>query len=115
MWMGAVTSGPLPRPFNVSRDNILLAAGLKRSLRPEAQETIMILDWWLSPEVYLRRAPALNEQYRLDVMLKAAAERGVVINIIVYKEVDAALTLNSKVSPYIDTLRLSSPCTQWPC
>lgn len=58
----------------------------------------MILDWWLSPEVYLRRPPALNEQYRLDVMLKAAAERGVRINIVVYKEVEAALTLNSKVS-----------------
>jgi phospholipase D1/2 len=31
-------------------------------------------------------------------MLKAAAERGVRINIVVYKEVEAALTLNSKVS-----------------
>jgi phospholipase D1/2 len=59
----------------------------------------MILDWWLSPEVYLRRPPALNEQYRLDVMLQAAAERGVRVNIIVYKEVEAALTLNSKVEP----------------
>lgn len=57
----------------------------------------MIMDWWLSPEVYLRRPPALNEQYRLDVMLKAAAERGVQVRIIVYKEVEAALTLNSEV------------------
>jgi hypothetical protein len=55
------------------------------------------MDWWLSPEVYLRRPPALNEQYRLDVMLKAAAERGVQVKIIVYKEVEAALTLNSEV------------------
>lgn len=61
-----------------------------------AQESIMILDWWLSPEVYLRRPPALNEAYRLDVMLKAAAERGVRVNVIVYKEVEAALTLNSQ-------------------
>lgn len=42
---------------------------------------------WLSPELYLRRPPAKNEQYRLDRMLKAAAERGVKVNVIVYKEV----------------------------
>ncbi|KOS18345.1 Phospholipase D1 [Escovopsis weberi] len=60
-----------------------------------AQESIYILDWWLSPELYLRRPPSKNEQYRLDVMLKAAAERGVKIYVIVYKEVEAALTLDS--------------------
>jgi phospholipase D1/2 len=52
-----------------------------------AKDTVWILDWWLSPELYLRRPPAQNEQYRLDRMLWAAAERGVKINIIVYKEV----------------------------
>jgi phospholipase D1/2 len=59
---------------------------------PEARESIYILDWWLSPELYLRRPPARNEQYRLDNMIKAAAERGVQVNIIVYKEVTQALT-----------------------
>jgi phosphatidylserine/phosphatidylglycerophosphate/cardiolipin synthase-like enzyme len=58
----------------------------------EARESIYILDWWLSPELYLRRPPSRNEQYRLDNMLRAAAERGVSINIIVYKEVPQALT-----------------------
>lgn len=52
-----------------------------------AQESIWILDWWLSPELYLRRPPAKNEQYRVDRMLQAAAQRGVKVNIIVYKEV----------------------------
>lgn len=47
---------------------------------------------WLSPELYLRRPPSYNEQYRLDRMLQAAAARGVEIRIIVYKEVTAALT-----------------------
>ncbi|TLD16204.1 uncharacterized protein PgNI_01688 [Pyricularia grisea] len=61
----------------------------------EARESIYILDWWLSPELYLRRPPARNEQYRLDRMLHAAAERGVQIRIVVYKEVPQALTLNS--------------------
>ncbi len=60
-----------------------------------AQHEIWILDWWLSPELYLRRPPAANEQYRLDRMLFAAAQRGVQINIIVYKEVTQALTLSS--------------------
>ncbi|KAI6248785.1 Phospholipase [Erysiphe necator] len=61
----------------------------------EARESIWILDWWLSPELYLRRPPSLNENYRLDRMLIAAANRGVKINIIVYKEVTAVLTLCS--------------------
>lgn len=47
---------------------------------------------WLSPELYLRRPPAQNEQYRLDKMLQAAAQRGVRVNVIVYKEVTQALT-----------------------
>ncbi|CCU79269.1 phospholipase D1 [Blumeria hordei DH14] len=62
----------------------------------EARESIWILDWWLSPELYLRRPPSENENYRLDRLLFAAADRGVKVNIIVYKEVAAALTLNSK-------------------
>jgi phospholipase D1/2 len=42
---------------------------------------------WLSPELYLRRPPSKNEQYRIDRMLQAAAQRGVRVNVIVYKEV----------------------------
>ncbi|RDW79250.1 putative phospholipase D (PLD) [Aspergillus mulundensis] len=60
-----------------------------------ARESVWILDWWLSPELYLRRPPAKNEQYRLDRLLQAAAQRGVKVNIIVYKEVTQALTLSS--------------------
>ncbi|OJJ42490.1 hypothetical protein ASPZODRAFT_2119907 [Penicilliopsis zonata CBS 506.65] len=52
-----------------------------------AKKSIWILGWWVSPEVYLRRPPSENEQYRLDRMLLAAAQRGVKINIIVFKEV----------------------------
>ncbi|KAI1081638.1 phospholipase D/nuclease [Whalleya microplaca] len=60
-----------------------------------ARESIYILDWWLSPELYLRRPPSRNEQYRLDNMLRAAAERGVEVRVIVYKEVTQALTIDS--------------------
>ncbi|KAH7369782.1 hypothetical protein BKA65DRAFT_602424 [Rhexocercosporidium sp. MPI-PUGE-AT-0058] len=61
----------------------------------KAQSTIWIQGWWLSPEVYLRRPPSENENYRLDRMLTAAAERGVKINIIVYKEVPQTVHLES--------------------
>ncbi|KAM3564519.1 hypothetical protein MY1884_000719 [Beauveria asiatica] len=60
-----------------------------------AQKCIYILDWWLSPELYLRRPPAKNERYRLDALLKDAAERGVTIHVIIYKEVPAVLPINS--------------------
>jgi phospholipase D1/2 len=58
----------------------------------QAQSQIWIMDWWLSPELYLRRPPSKNENYRLDRMLKAAAERGVKINVMVYKEVEKVLS-----------------------
>jgi len=60
-----------------------------------AKETIYIADWWLSPELFLRRPPAANQEWRLDQCLKRAAERGVEIFIIVYKEVEAAISCNS--------------------
>ncbi|KAK5092862.1 hypothetical protein LTR70_006032 [Exophiala xenobiotica] len=60
-----------------------------------ARQTIWILDWWLSPELYLRRPPARNEEWRIDKVLQRAANRGVKVNIIVYKEVTQVLTLSS--------------------
>ncbi|KAL9008027.1 MAG: hypothetical protein Q9173_006808 [Seirophora scorigena] len=73
----------------------------------QARESIWILDWWLSPELYLRRPPAKYEQYRIDRMLQAAAQRGVKVNIIVYKEVTQALTrkyLSPTVPRYLHSL-----------
>lgn len=60
-----------------------------------ARESIWILDWWLSPELYLRRPPSKNEQWRLDRVLQRAAMRGVKVNVIVYKEVTQVLSLSS--------------------
>lgn len=61
----------------------------------QAQETIYIADWWLSPELFLRRPPHDKQEYRLDQILKRRAEAGVKIYVNVYKEVEAALTCNS--------------------
>ena len=55
----------------------------------------MILDWWLSPELYLRRPPAEHEEYRVDRLLKRKAEQGVKIYIIVYKEVTQSMSMDS--------------------
>ena len=62
----------------------------------KAKETIYIADWWLSPELFLRRPPYYNQEWRLDQVLKRRAEAGVKIFIIVYREVEAAITCNSE-------------------
>lgn len=61
----------------------------------EAQHEVLILDWWLNPELYLIRPGNLHEKWRLDRCLARAAERGCDVRIIVYKEVEKALVLKS--------------------
>ncbi|KAJ2721290.1 hypothetical protein GGI07_004070 [Coemansia sp. Benny D115] len=61
----------------------------------KAMDCIYIEDWWLSPELHLRRPYQLNEEYRLDRLLKRKAEEGVKIYVVIYKEVTVSLTINS--------------------
>ncbi|KAI7776771.1 phospholipase d p1 [Diaporthe eres] len=61
----------------------------------KAKEVIYIEDWWLSPELFMRRPPYYNQEFRLDQILKRRAEAGVQIYIVVYREVEAAITCNS--------------------
>ncbi|XP_072974720.1 phospholipase D zeta 1 isoform X1 [Typha angustifolia] len=63
-----------------------------------AKSEIFITDWWLCPEVYLRRPFHLHESSRLDVLLEAKAKQGVQIYILLYKEVALALKINSVYS-----------------
>lgn len=60
-----------------------------------AKSEIFIEDWWLSPQLYLRRPPKGNEEYRLDRLLKRKASEGVMIYIVLYKNVSVALPLDS--------------------
>ncbi|KAL0087888.1 hypothetical protein J3Q64DRAFT_1735044 [Phycomyces blakesleeanus] len=62
----------------------------------KAKEAIFIEDWWLTPELYLRRPPSKYPEYRVDALLKRKAEEGVKIYIVIYKEVELALTLDSE-------------------
>ncbi|EIW66666.1 hypothetical protein TREMEDRAFT_34686 [Tremella mesenterica DSM 1558] len=55
-----------------------------------AKDRIYIHDWWISPELYLRRPG--DERYRLDNLLKRKAEEGVKIFIIIYNEVSDKTT-----------------------
>ncbi|KAF8253235.1 phospholipase D/nuclease [Wilcoxina mikolae CBS 423.85] len=60
-----------------------------------AKEVVYIADWWLSPELFLRRPPSEAKEWRLDRVLKRKAEEGVKIFVIVYKEIAQALTCDS--------------------
>ncbi|KAJ3856607.1 phospholipase D [Lentinula lateritia] len=55
-----------------------------------AKETIYIHDWWLSPELQLRRPN--KDRYRLDKLLESKAREGVKIFIILYQEVSSRTT-----------------------
>ncbi|KAI9486219.1 MAG: hypothetical protein EXX96DRAFT_626299 [Benjaminiella poitrasii] len=60
-----------------------------------AKECIYIHDWWLSPELFLRRPANEHQEWRLDRLLKRKADQNVKIYIIIYKEVAMALPLFS--------------------
>jgi phospholipase D1/2 len=59
-----------------------------------AREEIYITDWWMCPELYLRR-PTNDLQYRLDKILIKKANEGVKIYILLFKEVTLAIDLLS--------------------
>ncbi|XP_014824684.1 PREDICTED: phospholipase D2 [Poecilia mexicana] len=63
----------------------------------EAKQEIFITDWWLSPEIFLKR-PATDNRWRLDEILKRKAEKGVKVCVLLYKEVEMALGINSDYS-----------------
>lgn len=64
-----------------------------------ARSSIMITDWWFSPEICLKR-PIVDdieqEQSRLDKTLQRAARRGVKIWILIYKEFKYGLNTDSE-------------------
>uniref|UniRef100_A0AAY4EZK6 Phospholipase n=1 Tax=Denticeps clupeoides TaxID=299321 RepID=A0AAY4EZK6_9TELE len=64
----------------------------------EAKEEIFITDWWLSPEIFLKRPVVEGNHWRLDCILKRKAQQGVKIFVMLYKEVELALGINSEYS-----------------
>ncbi|KAI0750490.1 phospholipase D/nuclease [Fomes fomentarius] len=84
-------------------------------LLDKAQEAIFILDWWLTPELYLRRPPAKYPEWRLDRVLKRKAEQGVKVYVIVYKEVTQTMTMSSHhTKQTLDALHPNVACMRHP-
>ncbi|KAG9312443.1 hypothetical protein JVU11DRAFT_6827 [Chiua virens] len=80
-----------------------------------AKDVIFILDWWLTPEVYLRRPPAQNEEWRLDRLLQRKAQQGVKIYVVVYKEVTQTMTMGSKhTKAALEALHPNIACMRHP-
>ncbi|XP_039345964.1 phospholipase D1 [Mauremys reevesii] len=63
-----------------------------------AKEEIFITDWWLSPEIFMKRPVVEGNRWRLDCILKRKAQQGVRIFVMLYKEVELALGINSEYS-----------------
>ncbi|CAN8106450.1 unnamed protein product [Discula destructiva] len=61
-----------------------------------AKDVIYIHDWWLSPELYMRRPPCISQRWRLDRLLQQKASEGVKIFVIVYRNVEAAVPIDSE-------------------
>ncbi|XP_035212682.1 phospholipase D2-like [Stegodyphus dumicola] len=61
----------------------------------KAQEEIFITDWWLTPEIYLKRPTVQGHYWQLDYLLRRKARSGVRIYILLYKELELALGINS--------------------
>lgn len=59
-------------PFDEVRRKLIL---------PSLQKCVYIHDWWLSPELYLRRPG--EAKWRLDNIMKKKAEEGVKFHVIV--------------------------------
>jgi len=80
-----------------------------------ARECIFILDWWLTPELYLRRPPAYHPEWRLDRVLKRKAEQGVKIFVIVYKEVTQTMSMSSShTKKALEALHPNIACMRHP-
>lgn len=83
-----------------------------------AEDVIYIHDWWLSPELYMRRPVNGNQQFRIDRILKERAENGVKIFIVVYRNVantvgtDSLWTKHSMLSLHPNIHLIRSP-NQW--
>ncbi|KZT05728.1 phospholipase D/nuclease [Laetiporus sulphureus 93-53] len=84
-------------------------------LLDSARESIFILDWWLTPELYLRRPAAYHQEWRLDRLLKRKAEEGVRVYVVVYKEVAETMSMDSEHTKHaLEALHPNIACMRHP-
>jgi len=65
-----------------------------------AKDVIHIHDWWLSPELYMRRPAAISQKWRLDRLLQRKAREGVKVFIIVYRNINSAVPIDSTYTKF---------------
>lgn len=65
-----------------------------------AKDFIYIHDWWLSPELYMRRPAAISQKWRLDRLLQRKAQEGVKIFVIVYRNIESAIPIDSEYTKW---------------
>jgi phospholipase D1/2 len=65
-----------------------------------ARDVIYIHDWWLSPELYMRRPAAISQKWRLDRLLQRKAQEGVKIFVIVYRNINTAIPIDSEYTKF---------------
>lgn len=71
----------------------------------EAKQTICITDWFLSPEIYLKRPKEDFPDARLDLTLKRACERGVEVFMILYQGINGiTYHKTERVKQYLHSL-----------
>ena len=66
----------------------------------QAKDVVYIHDWWLSPELYMRRPAAISQKWRLDRLLKRKANEGVKIFIIMYRNINSAIPIDSEYTKF---------------
>ncbi|KAI9798837.1 MAG: hypothetical protein M1825_004960 [Sarcosagium campestre] len=65
-----------------------------------ARDVIYIHDWWLSPELYMRRPAAISQKWRLDRLLQRKANEGVKVFVIVYRNINSAIPIDSSYTKF---------------
>lgn len=65
-----------------------------------AKDFVYIHDWWLSPELYLRRPAAVSQKWRLDRLLQRKAQEGVKIFVVVYRNIESAIPIDSEYTKW---------------
>jgi len=65
-----------------------------------AKDVIYIHDWWLSPELYMRRPAAIGQKWRLDRLLQRKAQEGVKVFVIVYRNINSAIPIDSEYTKF---------------
>ena len=66
----------------------------------QAKDVIYIHYFWVSTEIYMRRPAAISQKWRLDRLLKRKAEQGVKIFVIVYRNIESAVPIDSQYTKF---------------